>query len=384
MMFCILFLSGLSSGGGYVAAQYTHEKQGLQSILTITFVTGIFISLSIMLTLYLFVTDIIKVSTDDQYLIHLTEKFIFITLPVIILFSLSSTIVIYLRICGHNNFVSLVSIGGVLLNIVATMLLIKVWKYGIIGAAIGTLLAASVEMILLVAFLKLKNISFLTYSPPSLKRIRLILCHAISSSAGAVIWSGGAFFFMSILGRSDPQALHAIAILMPLENIALMFTLGLSVVTSIEVGRAIPVAEKTTVNNLAMTSLALSFSVTLLLALLLFLGKNLLFFLFSGNSSNPLLSQLYSLMLVGVVLKSLSLQLIAGVLRAGGDTRFCLLLDFTMQWLILLPAAYLMMTATLSATCIYALIFLEEAVKLGFALHRFRSDRWRVNLTLAG
>ena len=74
-----------------------------------------------------------------------------------------------------------------------------------------------------------------------------------------------------------------------------------------------------------------------------------------------------------------------GVLRGGGDTRFCMWLDIAASWLIILPVAYI--TALVLHWPVYFVILSAyvsgEVVKLIIGLRRFRSKKWIHDITSA-
>ena len=76
---------------------------------------------------------------------------------------------------------------------------------------------------------------------------------------------------------------------------------------------------------------------------------------------------------------------IVGVLRAGGDTVFSMLLDSGAVWLIGVPSvAIATLVLKLPITGVFVATFVEEAFKGMIGLHRFFSNKWINNLTNIG
>jgi Na+-driven multidrug efflux pump len=66
-----------------------------------------------------------------------------------------------------------------------------------------------------------------------------------------------------------------------------------------------------------------------------------------------------------------------GALRAGGDTRFALIMEICSIWLIGVPAAYLgAFVLHLPVYFVYLMIMLEEAAKAFVSAWRFKSRKW--------
>ena len=66
-----------------------------------------------------------------------------------------------------------------------------------------------------------------------------------------------------------------------------------------------------------------------------------------------------------------------GALRAGGDTRFALLMEICSIWLIGVPAAYVgAFVLHLPVYLVYLMVMLEEIAKVFVSGWRFRSRKW--------
>jgi Na+-driven multidrug efflux pump len=72
---------------------------------------------------------------------------------------------------------------------------------------------------------------------------------------------------------------------------------------------------------------------------------------------------------------------IVGVLRAGGDVKFCLYQDLVAQWMIGIPlAAFAAIGLGWQPEWIYMLFLTEEAIKWVGSLYRMNTRKWIRNL----
>ncbi len=86
---------------------------------------------------------------------------------------------------------------------------------------------------------------------------------------------------------------------------------------------------------------------------------------------------------IGIVLRSLPTTLVVGVLRAGGDVKFCLYQDLCTQWLFGIPlTAFVAFVLNWSIEFIYACFFLETLFKWFACIYRLQSYKWIKNLSL--
>ena len=73
---------------------------------------------------------------------------------------------------------------------------------------------------------------------------------------------------------------------------------------------------------------------------------------------------------------------IIGVLRAGGDNKFCLLTDTVVMWLFGLPIyALAVFVGGWPFTLLYTLMFLEDGLKILPVRIRVQKRKWMNNLT---
>ena len=85
------------------------------------------------------------------------------------------------------------------------------------------------------------------------------------------------------------------------------------------------------------------------------------------------------LFVIGIILviKTFNFTAIVGILRSGGDTKFCLLVDSLSVWLIGVPCAFLgsyFLHLPIYQTLI--LVSCEELVKLFLSGKRVASNKW--------
>ena len=80
--------------------------------------------------------------------------------------------------------------------------------------------------------------------------------------------------------------------------------------------------------------------------------------------------------------KSVNASIVSGIFCAGGDTRFGLICDAIAMWGIILPAGYIAaFVLKLPPVAVYAVLCMDEFVKLPFVVYRFRQYKWLNNLT---
>ena len=126
----------------------------------------------------------------------------------------------------------------------------------------------------------------------------------------------------------------------------------------------------------------LQIAMSLLLAAFCILTRNLLVGIYDVSETvfreAALCMVVYGLFLP---FKMTNLVTIVGILRSGGDTRFCLRLDSGSVWLIGVPLSFLgALVLKLPIHLVFAMTLTEDAVKFFVAWWRYTRKKWLKNL----
>jgi Na+-driven multidrug efflux pump len=78
-----------------------------------------------------------------------------------------------------------------------------------------------------------------------------------------------------------------------------------------------------------------------------------------------------------------NMTIVVGILRAGGDTRFSMVLDGFIIWIVGVPMAYLgAFILHLPVYFVYLFAMSEEATKWILGIRRYLSRKWINDLTI--
>lgn len=378
IMIVMIVLSCLSSGGGYIASQCYLNKDKFSSVITLTLLITLTFSIFFMALSFVFHDEALIILSVDKDILQLSGKYLYIVSLSYPLMALSLVMSVWLRIYNQEQKVLLIFLVGLVINIIISLGLILLLGFNIAGAAWGTVAGVFVEFSLLSLCVLSKREKVISIKGITLARLKSIVLHSVSSGVGGLIWVLGYFLFYVLVGKTGNNVLYILAILTPIESLLLSFALGVTTASGIELGKRIPAYQKSHINYFVYQTLKLTLYVTLLLVMIalpiLWLTYDLYFITIKQFPHFILM------LLLVVILKSLSILLINGVLRSGGDIRFCLLLDGGVQWGVMLPCAYIMVSLKYPGEYVYSIILLEESMKIIICFWRLKSDRWRRNL----
>ena len=79
---------------------------------------------------------------------------------------------------------------------------------------------------------------------------------------------------------------------------------------------------------------------------------------------------------------SVNTVFICGIFRSGGESRFGLIVDSAMMWLVSVPLGFLCaFVLHVPPVLVYIIMFLDEYEKMPFIIRYYRSGKWLKNIT---
>lgn len=201
--------------------------------------------------------------------------------------------------------------------------------------------------------------------------------------ANDLAWSLAFSMYSAILGHLDSDIVAANSIVSVVRNFATVFCYGFATVSTIWVGRQIGEGDmagaKRDASRLTWLSIfAGIFGGVLVLAVSPFVIK------YATLSERAVYYIKYMLLINSyyVVGTALNTTLIAGVFRAGGDSRFGLICDAVDMWVYAIPlgliSAFLLKLPPLA---VYFLLCTDEFVKWPWVIRHYHSYKWLHNIT---
>jgi Na+-driven multidrug efflux pump len=286
-----------------------------------------------------------------------------------------------------------ISTVAIFTNIILNYWLIKgglgIEPMGVIGAALATLLARALHALLIIAYLaKIKHSIFPTtifcssfYNKQAWRNL-ITLVWPMMLSFG--VWSLGTFVYQLIYGRIGTQELAVMSLLAPMEGLLVSFFFGFASACAILVGQRLGKNEFSDAWSLAKNYAISAPIVTFLLAIILLQCEALVFMPFTNLSLETiaLSHDIFVLIAFGTCLKVFNLTMSMGILRAGGDNKYCMLIDISGMWILSIPLTFA--AAFYFKLPIYWVVLVaysEEIAKAFMFVFRVRTKLWLKNLT---
>lgn len=392
-----IFLIGLSTGAAQIGAQVwgsTSADRGarLQQTVWLAWMASAVFAFIAFIAFCFFPEAVMATGTSSPAIIERGAEFLRITSFTYLLFTYTSAVAVGLRVMHQPTISMIYALIGVVLNVAANAVLIfgllGAPAMGVAGAAYGTLISAVVETALLALHLRLTGHLLTRFPRAVVRRIQrselsLLLQLSLPAALNSTLWALGVFVFYAIVSGVSVESATAMAVLSPVDSFALAFAIGLSNAVAVLVGGTLGGFRMDEAYRQARALIAVGLGVGVLTCLVALAVKSPVMWLFPNLSTDALdlTTTLYLLMSLGFVLKSVGMVMVMGVLRAGGEAKFCLLLDVFAQWVLLIPLALLLrFMFGVEPVYLYGLMLVEEAVRITIAARRVRSRKWLRNL----
>lgn len=389
-----LLVFGVVSGSGVLAAQYW----GNQDIKSIRKVTGLALLIALTGSL-LFVAPsvfypeaVMRIFTDSDKAIQTGAAYLAVAALSYPFTAVTNTYVAMQRAVGRVKAPVAISLMAIVINIVLNYTLIfghfGAPRLGVKGAAIATLAARIAESGAILAVI------YITRSPIagrlremfgySRAFIRQFAATATPVIANEFIWGLGTTMYSLAYGRMGDNAVAAITIATTIQDIVVVLFQGLSAATAVILGNEMGAGKLKQAEKYARNFFILQFFVTLAaMGLCYGIRWNIVGMYSISREVAQAVNRCLIVFILFMPFKMFNYVNVVGVLRSGGDTRMCLILDTSGVWLIGVPMAFLGGLYLRQAIWIvYAMVMTEEVYKAVFGYIRYRQKKWLRNLAV--
>ncbi len=394
MLYFALFF-GFTGAGSILLSQYFGAKrmEACQRIFSVEMLIGMLFSLVYVLVLVLFPEQIMKVFVQDPYTVSVGVAYLRIAAWAYLPAAISSVCLFALRAVGVNMLPTAVSIFAILCNVFLNWVLIfgKLGfpQMGVRGAALGTLLARGLEMLIYVAIL----LSRRTPYSVDMRQARHIgrpllrdfVHKALPLTVNEILWALGLLIFFWTYARVDESSLAALTIADQLHNLSWVLLMGMSAAVALMIGKHLGANEFALAKQNAKRLLMLAVLVSITSVLICVAGAQVVGRIFTKLSPQqiPITKQLIYAQVFFFPFSAINMSCFF-LLRAGGDTRNTLLMDCGWMWAFSVPAALIIrfvFAGHISLVWAFFIVQLLMSIKVFFCLGLVKKGHWLRNIT---
>jgi putative MATE family efflux protein len=391
----ILVILGFATAGRVLVAQYYGARQSgkIKESLVLTLFTSVWMISPFALLFGFSPESWLRYISDDVGIVEVAGRYLEITAVIVIFSAINLSFEISLRAVGYVKLPLYLGGAAAVTNIVLNYMLIfgrfGAPELGVEGAAWGSFWARTLQLGVLMAVL------YVSRNPlaPRLRDLKILrdksrwqayMSYALPVVGTFILFGVGSSLYYVIAGRMGEDALKVISIISPIESLMMAVFAGYGEAVAILVGRALGARKYQFAWLLRQFTARWGIALAALTGVLLWLSHPLILAPFRGleGETRQLVLNSYLILCLLIWVRVQNMIIIVGVLRAGGDNRWCLNLEIITLWLVGLPfSAFVGLFLQWSFEWVYLMMFLEAIIKWLASEWRIRQKVWLNNLT---
>ena len=387
-----MFLYGIGTGIAMLAAQY-YGKGDYKTIEKIEGI-GLKFALSVaalgMIACFTIPRYLMYIYTSDVELIDIGEKYLLFIAPGLIFWAISAVYMSILRCIGKVTASTILEaialVTNVILNAVFIFGLCGAPKMGVMGVGLATTISRLIQLLGCMFVSSRKPGVSLTFKTMFMRNKVLekdFVTMALPAIGNDLVWALAFSMYSVILGHLGSDAVAANSIVLVVRNLGCVMCYGIGSAAGIIVGQILGAGKREEGIKMGHTLLRLAV-ITGIIGGLVVLAI-MPFALSTAKLTPQALDYLKFMLLINtyyITGTSVNTCLIAGVFRAGGDSKFGFKCDTIDMWCYAVPLGLLAaFVLHLPVKVVYFLLCTDEFVKWPWVFKHFYSHKWANDIT---
>lgn len=386
---------GLSGAATVLASQYwgKRDTKSIRAIFSIILKVAFTISVFMAAAVLTVPEFIMGLYSNNAEIIAAGASYLRIIGWAYALFGLSGTMICMIRSVELVKISVVVNLSSFVINVFLNWVLIfgnlGAPALGIRGAAIATLTARTIEFIVTFTYVFFID-KRLCFKPKHLFLFDKIFAKDLLKYGSPVfinefIWSLGTTIQAAILGHinyasGDPVAANSIASMT--QQLSTVIIFGIANAAAVIIGKSVGSGNNTRAFDEAKTLKVMAYIVGAAACVTILLIKGIIINFYTVPPETKLLANgLMTAVAFITFFVSISSITIVGILRGGGDTRFCLITEMVTLWAVALPLALGGMLLHFPVVAVLLLMKIDEPLKSIICIIRINRNKWIKSLT---
>ena len=388
-----LFLFGLTSGATVLTAQYwgKGDKDAIEKILGIAVKTAVFVTALFTAAALVVPGLLLRIFTGDPVVIAEGIKYLRIVAFTYVMIGITQAYLYIMRSVERVIVATVVYLLSLICNIIMNSIFIfglfGLPAMGVSGAALGTLCARILEVVLVAGYARFFNkdiklrLRYVIHTDKVL--FGDFMKYALPVVINEVMWGLGTAANTAILGHMGSPVVAANSVAQVERQLATVVSFGLSSAAAIYLGKTIGEKKMEHARAYAKRFIGLSLIMGVLGgAVILIASPVASAFLSLSAEAKDYLRIMFFVMSYFVVGQAFNTTMVVGIFRSGGDTRFGLILDVSTMWCCSILLGFLAaFVFKLSVPIVYMILMSDEIIKIPITSWRYRSCKWLRDVT---
>ena len=335
-----------------LASQYWGQKR-IDPIRTLTGIAlklGVAVSVVLIVLCELIPEPILRIFTPDAAIIAQGRSYLMLIAWSFLLFIVTQTLMAALRAVETVRISFYVSVVSLVINVCINYLLIfgkfGFPEIGVVGAAVGTLIARCVELVIVLVYLakfdqklRLFQKGLFRRDPVLGKDYRRVYMPIMCAT---VLWGVSVPMQTAILGHLSDNAIAANSVATTFYQYLKVIVVAMSSTSAVMIGTAIGRGDMDRIKSDARTLACIDVVIGLILGVALVVLRGPLLSLYDLNDDAiRMASNLIAIM--GVIMVGMSYQMPVsfGIFQGGGDGTFTMKMNLISTWCIVMPLSFM-------------------------------------------
>lgn len=389
----MVLMFGLAGGSNVLIAQYYGKKDinTIHKVMSISYRTCILIT-----SIFIFIAMVIPEQfasffSHDKEVIKATGMYLRTVSIGYIFYALSNITIMMLRAVKTVKISLIVYSISLLVNIFFNWVFIfgnlGAKPLGVQGAAIGTVIARITEFTIVLMFMIFSENKIKLKIHHIMKVDKIMLKDFITNTVpvllNELLWSLGATMISVIIAKLGTETVAANSINTVVFQFVTVFIFGLSNSSAVIIGNAIGEGKTDKAKEYSLTVAVFSIIMGILSGLIIYLVKPIVVDFYNvSETTKQIASTLMDTSSILIVFQSLSVNMMMGVLRGGGDSKFVLIVDVLFMWTVSIPCGFIAVNVWgLPAAIVFLIVKSDEILKSFICLYRVVSGKWVKDVT---
>lgn len=386
------FFFGITSGTTMLCAQYWGKKDldSIQAVFGIALKISLTFTLILSLAAVSFPALLMRVFTPDPELIGIGASYLRVMGTSYLLTGFSQTYLCVLKSVERAKTSTLISCSALFLNVFLNAVfifgLLGAPKLGAAGVALATLIARIVEILLcLVDFFKghIFSPDFSVLFGRHKLLFQDFLKYSIPALLNDCIWTFAFSTYSIILGHMNSDMVAASSVATTIRDLLTVVCYGLGGAGTVLLGKSMGEMQMDKAKREAGSLCRCTLAVSILTGLIIILVRRPVIGIFDLTPQAQ--DYLNFMLLVSsyyVVGQAMNTLTIAGIFRAGGNSRFGLICDIITMWVVAVPLGFISaFVLHLPPKAVYFILCLDEFWKVPVVYRYYKSEKWLNNIT---
>ena len=389
----IMLVVGISASLVLLAAQYwgKNDTESVKAVVAIGIKIALLIGAVITLVVLAAPEMVLGIFTDDPNVIAEGVLYIRIIALSYIFFCLTNSLMAAMRCVEVVKIAVVISLTTLIICVALNWLLIfgnlGFPALGVRGAAISTLIARIVEAVIMVVYVrfidKRLKIRFLELIKTNKQLLSDFFRYGLPVMLGDVLWGIAGTAQIAIIGRLGESAMAANSVAMVMFQVTTVVVWGVSGASAVIIGKTVGSGDYNQVKIYARKMQITFLCVGLATSALILLMRDPFISLYYFSEETQLIAwQFMTIIGISIIGTAYHAPCFVGIIRAGGDTKFVLIVDAICAWLIVLPSAFLAaFVFNMPPWFVFLCLRSDQFFKWIIALIKTNRFKWIMNLT---